>query len=34
MPIIAITVRSVPVMISASSAPAPAEGIVDRIVMG
>ena len=34
IPIIAITVSSVCVIISASSAPTPADGIVDRIVIG
>ena len=34
MPIMAMTLRSVCVSISASSAPTPAEGSVERIVMG
>ncbi len=34
MPIMAMTLRSVLVSISASSAPTPAEGRVERIVMG
>ena len=34
MPIMAMTLRSVLVSISASSAPTPAEGSVERIVMG
>ena len=34
MPMMAITPRSLPVSCSASSAPTPAEGSVDRIVMG
>jgi hypothetical protein len=34
MPMIAMMERSLPVIISASSAPTPAEGSVDRIVTG